>query len=199
MSIIDGILSPEHKFPAAPEDCYAATCWVAEQAETLQGDPARIAISGDSAGGNLASVVAQMARDQGGPALVFQLLIYPVTDLKATCPSIQENGEGYFLTREDMAWFTDHYLSSAGEKDNPLASPLYSSNLRGLPSALVITAEYDPLRDEGELYGQKLKEAGVPVTISRYDGMIHGFIGMPFDKSRQMLAECATALCGVFG
>src|SRR5205085_563396 len=109
-----------------------------------------------------------------------------------------ENGEGYFLTREDMEWFTNLYLNSSDEKDNLLASPLYSSNLRGLPPALIITAEYDPLRDEGELYGQKLKEAGVPVITSRYDGMIHGFIGMPFDKTRQALAECAAALRSVF-
>jgi acetyl esterase len=196
---VDYRLAPENKFPAAPEDCYAATQWVAEHAATLQGDPSRIAISGDSAGGNLTAVVAQMARDHGGPALVFQLLIYPVTDLKATCPSIQENGEGYFLTKEDMEWFTNHYLNSEDEKDNLLASPLYSSNLRGLPPALIITAEYDPLRDEGELYGHRLKEAGVPVTISRYDGMIHGFIGMPFDKTRQALAESAAALRSVFG
>jgi acetyl esterase len=196
---VDYRLAPEHKFPAAPEDCYAATRWVAEHAATLQGDPSRIAVGGDSAGGNLTAVVAQMARDHDGPALAFQLMIYPVTDLKATCPSIQENGEGYFLSKEDMVWFNGHYLNSDEEKDNPLASPLYSSNLRGLPPALIITAEYDPLRDEGELYGQKLKEAGVSVTVSRYDGMIHGFIGMPFDKTRQALAECAAALRGVFG
>jgi acetyl esterase len=195
---VDYRLAPEHKFPAAPEDCYAVTQWVAEHATVLHGDASRIALSGDSAGGNLTAVVAQMARDRGGPSLAFHLMIYPVTDLKATCPSIQENGEGYFLTREDMDWFTSLYLNSDDEKDNPLASPLYSSDLHGLPPALIITAEYDPLRDEGELYGQKLKEAGVPVTISRYEGMIHGFIGMPFDKTRQALAECAAALRGVF-
>lgn len=196
---VDYRLAPEHKFPAAPEDCYAATKWVAEHAATLQGDPSRIAIGGDSAGGNLTAVVAQMARDRGGPSLVFQLLLYPATDLKTTCPSIQEYGKGYFLTKEDLEWFYDHYLNSADEKANPLASPLYATNLRGLPPALIITAEYDPLHDEGELYGQKLKEAGVPVARSRYDGMIHGFVSMPFDKAKQALAECTAALRGVFG
>jgi acetyl esterase len=141
----------------------------------------------------------QMARDRGGPSLVFQLLLYPATDLKATCPSIQEYGKGYFLTKEDLAWFYDHYLNSADEKANPLPSPLYATNLRGLPPALIITAEYDPLRDEGELYGQQLKEAGVPVIGSRYDGMIHGFVSMPFDKAKQALAECTAALRGIFG
>lgn len=196
---VDYRLAPEYKFPAALVDCYAATRWVAEHAATLQGDPTRIAVGGDSAGGNLTALVALRARDRGDPALAFQLMIYPATDLKATCPSIQENGTGYFLSKEDLAWFADHYLNSAAEKDNPWVSPLYSSNLRGLPPALIITAEYDPLRDEGELYGQKLKEAGVFVTVSRYDGMIHGFIGMPFDKTGQALAECAAALRGVFG
>jgi acetyl esterase len=192
-------LAPEHKFPAAPDDCYAVTCWLAEHAASLNGDPSRIAVGGDSAGGNLTAVVAQMARDRGGPSLVFQLMVYPVTDLNATAPSIQENAEGYFLTRDDMVWFTNHYLNSDDEKNNPLASPLLAPDLHGLPPALIITAEYDPLRDEGEMYGQRLIEAGVPVVISRYDGMIHAFFGMPFfDRSGLALAEGAAALRAAF-
>ena len=140
-----------------------------------------------------------MARDRGGPSVVFQLLIYPGTDFNAATPSIQENGKGYFLTKEDMDWFTNHYLNSDDEKNNPLASPLLATNLHGLPPALVITAEYDPLHDEGELYGQRLKEADVPVIISRYDGMIHGFFGMPFfDKGQQAIVESAAALRTAF-
>jgi len=196
---VDYRLAPEHKFPAAPEDCYAVTRWLAEHAATWNGDPSRIAVGGDSAGGNLTAVVAQMARDRGGPSLVFQLMVYPVTDLNSTAPSIQENAEGYFLTRDGIVWFANHYLNSADEKNNPLASPLLAPDLRGLSPALIITAEYDPLRDEGEMYGQRLKEAGVPVTISRYDGMIHGFFGMPFfGKGGQALLEGAAALRGAF-
>ena len=195
---VDYRLAPEHKFPAATEDCYAATQWVAEYAAEFNGDPARIAVGGDSAGGNLTAVISQMARDRGGPPLSFQLLIYPATDFMADTLSMKENAEGYFLTADDMTWFTNHYLNSEEEKRNPLASPLLAADLSGLPPALVITAEYDPLRDEGEIYGQKLKEAGVPVTITRYDGMIHGFVGMPFDKSRQAFAEACAALRGAF-
>lgn len=193
---VDYRLAPEHPFPAAPEDCYAATCWVAQHAPQFNGDPTRIAVGGDSAGGNLTAVVAQMARDRGGPLLAFQLMIYPATNFAMNTPSIRENGEGYGLTSDDMDWFTGHYLTSEEDKQNPLASPLLASDLSGLPPALVITAEYDPLRDEGEQYGQKLKDAGVPVTISRYDGMIHGFISMApiMERGKQGLAECAQAL-----
>jgi acetyl esterase len=195
---VDYRLAPEHKFPAAPEDCYAATQWVAENAAQFNGDPTRIAIGGDSAGGNLTAVVAQMARDKGGPQIALQLLIYPATDFRMGTPSIEENGEGYGLTKQDMIWFTNHYLNSEEDKLHPLASPFLTSNLTGLPPALVITAEYDPLRDEGERYGQRLQEAGVPVTITRYDGMTHGFVGMPYDKGRQAVAESAAALQAVF-
>jgi acetyl esterase len=195
---VDYRLAPEHKFPAAPEDCYAATQWIAEHAAEFNGDPARLAIGGDSAGGNLTAVISQLARDRGGPALSFQLLIYPATDFTADTLSMKENAEGYFLTADDMAWFTNHYLNSEEEKRNPLASPLLAADLSNLPPALVITAEYDPLRDEGEIYGQKLKEAGVPVTITRYEGMIHGFVGMPFDKGKQAMAEACAALRGAF-
>ena len=197
---VDYRLAPEHKFPAAPQDCYAATQWVAGHAAEINAIPGKLAIGGDSAGGNLAAIVAQMARDQGGPRLVFQLLIYPATDFDFDGPSIRENAEGYFLTRDDMIWFTNHYLNSDEDKKNPLASPLLAADLRGLPPALVITGEYDPLRDEGEAYGKRLKEAGVPVTISRYDGVIHGFLSIEplTDKGKQAKAECAQALCAAF-
>jgi acetyl esterase len=197
---VDYRLAPEHKFPAAPEDCYAATQWVAEQAAQLHGDASRIAVAGDSAGGNLTAVISQMSRDRGGPPLIFQLLIYPATDFTMSSPSIDENADGYYLTKADMIWFTNHYLNNEGEKKNPLASPLFASNLQGLPPALIITAEYDPLRDEGETYGEKLKEAGVPVTIHRYNGVIHGFVSLaPFlDQGKLAIDECARALRAAF-
>jgi acetyl esterase len=198
---VDYRLAPEHKFPAAAEDCYAATRWAAENAASFNGDPARLAIGGDSAGGNLAAVVALMARDRGGPPLVFQLLIYPVTDYYTPgTPSYQENAEGYFLTRDDMIWFWNHYLNDESEAKHPYASPLQAPDLSNLPPALVITAEFDPLRDEGEKYAERLREAGVPVVLKRYDGMIHGFFGMGarVDKSIQANAEAAEALRSAF-
>lgn len=195
---VDYRLAPEHKFPAAPEDCYAATQWAAGHAAEINGDPARLAIAGDSAGGNLTAVVAQMARNHGGPKLVFQLMIYPATDFTFQGASLKENADGYFLTADDMDWFSNHYLRSEADRKNPMASPLLADNLSNLPPALIITAQYDPLRDEGEAYGQRLKEAGVPVTISRYDGMIHGFFGFPFDKSKAAVAEASQALRAAF-
>lgn len=197
---VDYRLAPEHKFPAAPEDCYAATQWVAGHAAEINANAGKIAIGGDSAGGNLTAVVAQMVRDQGGPRLALQLLIYPATDFNFDGPSIHENGQGYFLTNEDMNWFSSYYLNSDADRKNPLASPMLTANLSGLPSALVITGEYDPLRDEGEAYGKRLKEAGVPVTLSRYDGMIHGFLSLEplTDKGKQAITECAQALRAAF-
>jgi acetyl esterase len=142
-------------------------------------DVHRIAVGGDSAGGNLATVVAMRCRDAGGPNLAAQVLIYPVTDSSSLeTQSHRELAEGYFLTSSAMEWFTGHYLTSADQKRHPEVSPLLAPNLAGLPPAIVITAEFDPLRDEGEAYAQRLKQAGVPVTISRYPGMIHGFVSM---------------------
>jgi acetyl esterase len=189
-------LAPEHKFPAAPEDCYAATQWVAANAPTIGGDPARIAIGGDSAGGNLTAVVAHMARDRGGPALRYQLLVYPVTDYHFDTVSYRENAEGYLLTKDSMVWFWNHYLRSAADGANPLASPLRAANLQGLPPAMVLTAEFDPLRDEGEAYAARLQEAGVPVTLKRYEGMIHGFfsLGAVFAQGQQAIADAAAGL-----
>ena len=198
---VDYRLAPEHPFPAAPRDCFAATQWVAQNAAQLQGDPARIAVGGDSAGGNLAAVVAQMARDQGGPALAFQVLIYPATDLRMSTASIEENGKDYLLTKEDMIWFMNHYMQNEEDKSNPLASPLLAANLSNLPPALIITAEYDPLRDEGEQYGERLKEAGVSVRTSRYSGAIHGFVSlapMGIELGNQAIAEIARVLSSAF-
>jgi acetyl esterase len=193
-------LAPEHKFPAALEDCYAATCWVAANTAAIGGDPRRIAIGGDSAGGNLTAVVSQMARDRGGPALVYQLLVYPVTNYGYDTASYRENADGYLLTRDAMVWFWNHYLRTAADGDNPLASPLRANDLRGLPPAMVLTAEFDPLRDEGEAYAMRLQEAGVPVTLKRYAGMIHGFfsLGAVLDQGKQAMADAAAALRAIF-
>jgi acetyl esterase len=197
---VDYRLAPEHKFPAAPEDCYAATIWVASHTAEINGDASRVAIGGDSAGGNLTAVVAQIARDKGGPTLAFQLLIYPATDFGMKSRSIEENAEGYYLTRDDMHWFRDHYLNSEADKASPLASPMRAASLKGLPPALIITAEFDPLRDEGEAYGHKLEAAGVPVKISRHDGMIHGFLSMAvfFDGGKRGIEDCCRALRAAF-
>src|SRR6266700_779489 len=192
-------LAPEHTFPAAPLACFAAMQWVAEHATQINGDRSRIAVGGDSAGGNLTAVVTQMARDQGGPALVFQLLIYPDLDFKRNTSSVQAYAGKYGnITREDLVHFGNYYLNSEQEKENPLASPLRASSLHGLPPALIVTAEYDMLRDEGEQYAQRLKEAGVPVTVTRYQGMIHDFMRQPWDQSKQELDESAAALQKVF-
>ncbi len=197
---VDYRLAPEAKFPAAPQDCYAATVWVAAHAAELQGDAARIAVGGDSAGGNLAAVVSQMAQEQGGPPLVFQLLIYPATDFTADNAALSENGSGYGLTSDDMHWFGNHYLTTPAEGTHPLASPHLAAVVHDLPPALVITAEFDPLRDEGEAYGRRLQQAGVPVTISRYPGMIHGFLSLAafMDQGRQGIAESCAALRAAF-
>ena len=170
-------LAPEHKFPAAVEDAYAATSWVAEHPARLQCEGQPIAVAGDSAGGNLAAAVTLVAKAEQRPAIAFQMLVYPITNHGFETRSYRENGEGYYLTRAAMQWYWRHYLSGAGEGESPYASPLRAENVTGLPPALVITAEFDPLRDEGEAYGRRLADAGVPVTIRRFDGMFHGFFG----------------------
>lgn len=200
---VDYRLAPEHKFPAAVEDSYAATNWAAEHAHELNGDPTRLAVGGDSAGGNLSAVTTLLAREQGGPAISFQFLIYPATDhypASAQRKSFIENGEGYFLTNEGMRHFLDHYLESPEQSSDPRFAPLQAKDLSGLPPALVVTAEYDPLRDEGELYAERLQKAGVPVTLRRYDGMIHGFFTMAgvIDQSNKAIDETAEILRQAF-
>jgi acetyl esterase len=174
---VDYRLAPEHPFPAALDDCYAATCWVASQGAELGIDINKIAVGGDSAGGHLAATVCLKAQTLDGPSLVHQLLVYPVTNAAFDTASYIENAEGYSLTKGLMHAFWQHYIGDQ-PRDNPLISPLRAKDLSGMPSATVITAEYDPLRDEGEAFGEKLKSAGVETTIKRYDGMIHGFFHM---------------------
>jgi acetyl esterase len=192
---VDYRLAPEHRFPAAVEDCEAATAWASAHAPEFGGDPSRLAVAGDSAGGNLAAVIARRARDAGGPNIAFQLLVYPGTDMTRSLPSHTENGTGYLLDSDTMKWFLDNYLADADPR-HPDASPLFADDLSGLPPAFVLTAEFDPLRDEGEAYAERLRTAGVPVTTSRYDGMIHGFYGLDsiFDAAKKATAETVVAL-----
>ena len=174
---VDYRLAPETRYPGAVTDCFDATAWVAENAAELGVDAARLAVAGDSAGGNLAAAIALMARDRGGPDIAFQLLIYPVTNADFDTASYIENAEGYLLTRNSMQWFWDHYLPEAERREEPYAAPLHG-DLAGLPPALIQTAEYDPLRDEGEAYAAALQAAGCEVQLTRYDGLIHAYFGM---------------------
>jgi acetyl esterase len=198
---VDYRLAPEAKFPAAPDDCLMATHWAAEHAVELNADPSRIVVAGDSAGGNLAAVTALRIRDEGGPALRGQLLLYPVTDYHTPgTPSYVENAEGYGLTRATMEWFWDHYLADKADAAHPHASPLRAPDLSGLPAAYVMSAEYDPLRDEAEIYGERLREAGVPTEIVRVPGMNHGFlfwVGV-VDAAKPPLDAACAWLRGVF-
>jgi acetyl esterase len=194
---VDYRLAPEHKFPAAVEDAYTATRYVAEHASEFGIDPTRIGVAGDSAGGNLATVVALMARDNGGPALKFQLLIYPVTDFtdRATQSEI-DYGQGYFLDTVLMDWFADQYFAIDADRHLPYGSPSKASDLAGLPPAMVITGECDPLRDQGEAYADKLRHAGVAVQLKRYEGMIHPFLSLAgiVDAGRDAIKESAVAV-----
>jgi len=193
-------LAPEHKFPAAVEDCYAGTAWVAGHATELGGDPARLAVGGDSSGGNLAAAVTLLARERRGPALVHQLLVYPNTDYRADTPSMREMTDPLFFNPRSVAWYWGMYLASDSDGENPLASPLRAADLSGLPPATVITAEYDPLRDEGERYAERLAAAGVPAELIRYDGMMHGFFTMvgTLDVARTAVAAAADRLAKAF-
>ncbi len=198
---VDYRLAPEHRYPAGRDDCYAAARWVAERGAALGVDAARVAVGGDSAGGNLAAVVALMARDRGGPRLAAQLLVYPITNDDFDTPSYVDYAEGHLLTRKAMRWFFGHYLDDPARSREPWVCPLRAERLDGLPPAHVVTAEFDPLRDEGEAYAQRLRRAGVPTTLVRYDGMFHGFFSMfePLDKGRAALAAAAGALRRAFG
>ena len=172
-------LAPEHRYPAAADDCYEATVWAAANAAQLGINPDKIAVAGDSAGGNLAAAVAIMARDAGEPKLCHQLLIYPVTDTNFDRPSYAANGGGdYFLSTAGMKWFWDHYLGATKPAEAPLGAVLGQADHTNLPPATVVTAQYDPLRDEGDAYASKLAAAGVEVDAACAPGMIHGFFGM---------------------
>lgn len=174
---VDYRLAPENPFPAAVDDAYAALQWVSGNAESLGGDPSRITVAGDSAGGNLSAAVSLRSRDRNGPKIQCQALIYPVTDISSLdTESYNDFATGFFLTKEGMEWFRSHYLPKTEDRVDPYASPLLARDHSNLPPAVVITAEFDPLRDEGEAYAEKLREAGVPVKVVRYDGVIHGFV-----------------------
>jgi acetyl esterase len=193
-------LAPEHKFPAAVEDADAAVRYVAEHAGEFDVDPKRIAVGGDSAGGNLAAVACLIARDRGGPNIGFQLLVYPVTDADDDRASLHEFAQGYLLTRPMMDYFWAHYLARIEDGRDPLASPINAPSLAGLPRAMVITAECDPIRDQGEAYAQRLREAGVPVSLKRYDGAIHAFFNLAgvVDSGQQAIADASAALRSAF-
>jgi acetyl esterase len=199
---VDYRLAPEHKFPAGVDDCVFATGWTADHAAELNGDASRLAIGGDSAGGNMAAAVALRVRDEDGPPLCGQLLIYPVTDYHTPgTPSYRENAEGYGLTRDTMEWFWNHYLSDPKEAADPLACPLRAPDLGRLPQALVVTAEFDPLRDEGEAYAERLRAAGTAAVTSRWNGMNHGFffwVGL-VDKAGDAMNESCAWLRHAFG
>ena len=196
-------LAPEHKFPAAPEDCYTATKWVYDKAQSLNVDPRRIAVGGTSAGATLAAAVALMGRDRGGPHIAYQLLVYPATttDLSTSSHTQFAKDNYYILSRADMEWFWGHYLARDEDRSNPYACPAYAKTLTGLPPAFVITAEYDPLRDEGEAYAVRLSEEGVSTILKRYDGVTHGFFGMPelLEKAKVAIQDAAVALRNAIG
>ena len=193
---VDYRVAPEAKFPAPLDDCHDAARAVVAGAEGLGVDPGRVAVGGDSAGGNLAAAVAIRGRDRGDLALSFQLLVYPITDFGFETPSYLDNAEGYGLTRDAMIWYWDQYLARPEDGASPEASPLRAPDLSGLPPALVITAGYDVLRDEGEAYAARLREAGVAAELRCYPGQIHGFLQLAdtFPSAREAIADAARAL-----
>ncbi|NKB32878.1 MAG: alpha/beta hydrolase fold domain-containing protein [Pseudomonadales bacterium] len=197
---VDYRLAPENKYPAAVDDAWAAAQWAASNAESLGGNPNNVAIGGDSAGGNLTAVVSLLAKESGNPYFVFQLLIYPGTDMSCSFESHKTFGQGYRLTNELIDWFYDHYFSKDDDLSHWKASPLNAEDLSGLPSAFVLSAGYDPLQDENRAYAEKLTSAGVKVKHSHYEGMMHGFVTMPgvIDKAKTAISECAAELRQAF-
>jgi acetyl esterase len=193
---VDYRLAPEHRFPAAVDDGLAALAWVVGNVAALGGDPDRIALAGDSAGGNIAAVVAQQTRDAPGPAVAFQLLVYPVTDLRTDSQSFVDNATGYGLSAQAMRWYVEQYVRSYADVLDPRGSPLLAPDLAGLPPAFVAVCEYDPLRDEGKQYAHRMRDAGVDVVLQRYDGAIHGIFQMSrFTRiGARILGDCADAL-----
>jgi acetyl esterase/lipase len=197
---VDYRMAPEDPFPAPVDDSFAALRWVSDHTTQLGIDPTRIAVAGDSAGGNLAAVVAHLARDAGGPAICFQLLIYPVTDYEFDSASMNDNATGYFLTRDAMKWFYSHYLNDPSEGADPRVSPLRAPDLSGLAPAFVLTAEFDPLRDQGIAYANAMTEAGTSVQSRTYDGMFHGFLSMVewIDAGKLAFDDAVAALSVAF-
>jgi acetyl esterase len=193
---VDYRLAPEHPFPAAVEDCFFATRHVCAHSRELNVDPTRVAVGGDSAGGNLAAVISLMARDEAGPPLCGQLLIYPATDQRCAFPSHERNAEGYLLTRDAIRFFRAGYLPNAADRTDWRASPLLAASHAGLPPAFVLTAGYDPLIDEGRAYAERLAAAGVPVAYREYSDMVHGFIlfGGVLEAANAAVAECCEHL-----
>jgi acetyl esterase len=198
---VDYRLAPEARFPAAVDDCVAAYEWALASASEVGADPARVAIGGDSAGGNLAAVVALVARERGLPQPRLQLLVYPVTDHEFESAAMIDNAKGYFLEADGMRWFYSHYTRDASDVDDWRCSPLRASDHSGLAPAVVVTAEFDPLRDQGEAYGEKLRAASVPTEIIRADGIIHGFFGMHdfMPPGRRAWDASVSALRDAFG
>ncbi len=198
---VDYRLAPEHPFPAPLDDCWNALQWTAKHAPSFGGDASRLAVMGDSAGGNLAAVCALLARDAGGPNLAMQVLVYPVTDCDLDTPSYRENGEGFLLTRADMEWFFACYTAGAADPADWRIAPLRAPELRALPPAVIVTAEFDPLRDEGRAYAKRLVDAGVAVVELPYDGLVHAFFGLSaaFDASRDALQRVSAELARAFG
>jgi len=198
---VDYRLAPEHKFPAAVEDAWAATCWVVNNARALGGDPDRVAVGGDSAGGNLAAVVCLLAQEAGDPQLSYQLLIYPGIDMSCSLPSHTTFADGYRLTRDLITWFYQAYFAPEDDVTHWQASPINARSLAGLPPAYILSAGFDPLQDENKSYAYKLEGAGVPVTYRHHADMIHGFYTMPgpLDSAREAISDSARALRAAFG
>jgi acetyl esterase len=193
---VDYRLAPEHKFPAAVHDAFDALQWIAAHADEFDIHPQRIAVGGDSAGGNLAAVACIIAKERKAPQVKYQFLIYPSTGYAEEPPSMRENGEGYLLTREMMNWFRKHYLNNDEELLHPYVAPILYSDLRGLPPAFIATAQYDPLRDVGRAYADKLRENGVEVTYKNFEGLIHGFANLHgiAPSAQKALEFCAEQL-----
>jgi len=198
---VDYRLAPEHPFPAAVEDCFAALNWAAEHAVELGGDPTRLAVAGDSAGGNLATVCSLLARDAGGPALALQLLIYPGTAAEPESASHHRFAEGYILSRKSILWFYRHYLPDSAARKDFRYAPLLAENLSGLPPTLLILADHDPLYDEGRAYGERLQSAGNQIEMVDYPGMVHAFYSMSnaVNAAKDALQRSAKALRKAFG
>lgn len=200
VAAVDYRLAPEHKFPAAVEDAYAAVRWIEANAAVLGIDANCISVGGDSAGGNLAAVACQVAKEQGGPKLACQLLLFPVTQFGGSFASLRECAAGYLLEKDTLDWYYDKYLPLGAELSDTRLSPLAANDLAGLPPAYVMLAEYDPLHDEGLAYAEKLRAAGVPVTVADFPGLLHGFtlLQSVFPQAHEALTGAAKALRGAF-